>query len=280
MKLILAVLATINMGAPEPRDDDARRLLEEVVESQERNQALQRRYAYVETVRTVNLRKNGTISRSKEETFAVTPAPGGEYRRLIGRNGRPLTSKEERKEEDKFQKYLEKQLELSPHELKQKENNLKKRVGRFESRIREALEVFEFTPLPDEELSGRTVKVFQFVPRRDYEPHSRATKILYRTEGTIWIDPVKNQIAKLHMRFREDMKFLIGLFGRISKGTEAVAVQKHIGDEVWLFDHIEVFLKGRFYFLKKYNQRLRFTYTDYRKYTVSTEEQVAHESRN
>jgi hypothetical protein len=274
MRFILAVLAAISTGASEPRED-ARELLERVVLNQERNQDLQRRYAYVETVRTEHLRKNASISKSKEETFEVTPAPGGEYRRLIGKNGRPLTSKEEQKEEEKFQKYLGKQLELSPDELKTKEDNLKKRVGRFESRIRDALEVFEFTPLPDERLSNRPVKVFQFFPRPDYKPHSRATNILYRTEGTIWIDPEKNQIAKLYMRFREDMKFLAGLFGRISKGTEAVAVQKHVGDEIWLFDHIEVYLKGRFYFLKKYNRRLSFTYTDYKKYTVSTEEQVA-----
>jgi hypothetical protein len=208
----------------------------------------------------------------------VSPAPGGEYRRLTAKNGRPLTPKEEAKEEKKFQKYLEKQLRLSPTELKQKEDNLKKRVGRFESRIREALEVFMFTPLPNEEVSGRPVRVFQFSPRSDYEPHSRATHLLHRTEGTIWIDPQKNQIVKLSIRFREDMKFLAGLFGRISKGTRAVAVQTHVGDEIWLLDHIEVYLKGRFYFFKKYNRRLSFTYTDYRKYTVSTQEKVATES--
>ena len=90
-------------------------------------------------------------------------------------------------------------------------------------------------------------------------------------------DPKKDQIAKVYIRFRKDMKFLAGLFGRISKGTEAVAVQKHIGDEVWLLDHIDVYLKGRLYFLKKYNRRLSFTYADYKKYTVSTQEKVASE---
>ena len=53
-----------------------------------------------------------------------------------------------------------------------------------------------------------------------------------------------------------------------------VAVMKPIGDEVWHFDKIEVILKGRFYFLKRYNRRLTFSYSDYRKYTVKTEERV------
>jgi hypothetical protein len=273
MKLTLLIVAALSMGPFGPRED-ARVLLERVVENQERNQTLQRQFAYVETVATEHLRKDKSTSKRKEETFEVTPAPGGEYRRLIAKNGRSLTLKEEEKEEEKFQKYLKKQLELSPGELKEKEDNIKKRVGRFESRIREALEVFEFSALPDETLSGRPVRVFQFSPLAGYKPHSRATQLLSRTEGTIWIDSEKNQIAKLQMHFREDMKFLAGIFGRISKGTQAIAVMKHIGDEVWLFDTMEVYLKGRFYFLKKYNRRLSFSYSNYKKYTVNTEETV------
>jgi hypothetical protein len=113
-----------------------------------------------------------------------------------------------------------------------------------------------------------------FSPRAGYKPHSRATQLLSRTEGTIWIDSEKNQIAKLEMHFREDMKFLAGVFGRISKGTHAVALMKHIGDVVWLFENIDVYLKGRFYFLKKYNRRLSYSYSDYKRYTVNTEETV------
>jgi hypothetical protein len=273
MKFALLILAAVAYGPPATRED-ARSLLERVVENQERNQALQRQFAYVERMTTEHLRTDAPVSKRKAETFEVTPAPGGEYRRLIAKNGRALTPKEEAEEEKKFQRYLAKQLELSPDKLKSKENNLKTRLGRFESRIREALEVFEFTASPDETLSGRPVRVFQFSPKAGYGPHSRATNLLSRTEGTIWIDSQRNQIAKLQMRFRRDMKFLAGIFGRISKGTHAVAVMKPIGDEVWLLDTIELVLKGRFYFLKRYNRRLTFTYTDYRKYTVSTEETV------
>ena len=265
---------------PPPAQEDARALLLRVVENQERNQELQRQYTFIETVRTEDRRKDGAATRKKEETLEVTPAPGGEYRRLIARYGQPLSPKEEKKEEKKFQKYIKEQLKLSPKEIKDKNENLKRRVGRFESRIREALEVFEFSALADELLGGRPVRVFQFKPRPGYKPHSRATKLLHRTEGTVWIDPERNQIAKLHMRFQKDMKFAWGLFGRISKGTEAVAEQTHIGDEIWLLERIDVYLKGRFYFLKQYNRHLTFTYSDFKKYTVSTEEEVATDGLN
>lgn len=271
----LALLALVNLGTAQ---EDARALLLRVAENQERNQDLQRQYTYIETVREEDHRHDGAVTRRKEETFEVTPAAGGEYRRLIARYGRPLSPKEEEKEEEKFQKYVEERLKLSPQELKDKNENLKRRVGRFESRIRDALEVFEFSAAADERIDGRPVSVFDFRPRQDYKPHSRATKLLHRTEGRVWIDPERNQIARLYMRFRKDFKFGWGLFGRISEGTEAVAQQMHIGDEIWLLERVDVTLKGRFYFLKKYDRHLTFTYSDYRKYTVSTEEAVATEA--
>ncbi len=271
---LLGMVLALVTSQSEPREDAAV-LLRRVVANQEHNQELQRQYTYLETVITEHLRKDGSASKRTEESFQVTPAPGGEYRRLVARYGQPLSLKDEQKEEKKLQEYLRKQLELSPAELEKKQENLKKRLGRFESRIKEGLEVFHFTPLPDEELSGRRVRVFELSPRPEYEPHSRATQILSRVEGTIWIDPEFNQIAKLYLRFREDMKFIGGLFGRISKGTEAVAEQKHVEEGLWLLDHVQVRLLGRFYFLKRYNRRLDFTYSAYQKYTVTTEEKVA-----
>jgi hypothetical protein len=274
------LLAVFTLLSPVQPEEDARTLLERVVANQERNQDLQRQYTYIETVREEDRRKDGTATRRKEETFEVTPAPGGEYRRLIARYGQSLSPEEERKEEEKFQKYVDERLKLSPDQLKDKNENLKRRVGRFESRIREALEVFEFTPAPDETIDGRPVRVFHFEPRKGYEPYSRATGLLSGTRGKIWIDPEKNQIAKLYMRFWKDAKFAWGLFGRIYEGTEAVAEQIHVVDDIWLMERIDVHLKGRFYFLKKYNRQLTFTYTDYKKYSVSTEEHIVAEGLN
>lgn len=273
--IILTLLATTQA---EPMREDARTLLLRVVENQEWNQERQREYTFRETVVTQFLRKDGTVKKKEAETFEVLPAPGGEYRRLVSRNGKPLPPAEEAKEEEKLQEYIKKRLAMSPAEIERKNRNLKTRLGRFESRIREALEVFDFAPLPDEEVSGRRVRVFEFSPRPGYEPHSRATNVFSRTKGTVWIDPEWNQIVKLYIRFREDMSFALGLFGRISKGTEGMVEQLKVGDDIWLLGHVDVYLNGRFYFLKKYNRRVTYEYTDYKKYTVSTEERIAIEA--
>jgi hypothetical protein len=267
--LLLAALAV----ASTPPRPDAYRLIEKVIDKQELKQELQRQYAYRETVTTEFLRKDGTVDKVKSETFQVTPSPDGEYRRLLAKDGRPLSPKQEWKEEKEFQEYIDKQLKLSSEE---RQRNTKKklagRVSRFQTRLREALEVYEFTELPDERLKGQRLRRFHFSPRPGYKPHSKGTKVLKRLEGTIWIDPQESQIVKLHIIFREDMKFFFGLFGRVSKGSQAVAEQLQAEDGLWLLENVTASLEARFYFFKKYRRRITYAYSDYEKYTVETEE--------
>jgi len=267
-----ALIAALAVPSAPPRPD-ARRLIEKVIANQETKQQLQRQYAYRETVTTEFLHKDRSVDKVKSEAFQVTPSPDGEYRRLVAKDGQPLPPEKEKKEEEKFQKYLNKQLRLSSEE---REGNTKEklasRVSRFQTRLREALEVYEFTELPVERMQGNRIRCFAFSPRPGYQPHSKGTKILNRLEGTVWIDPKQAQIVKLHIIFREDMKFFFGLFGRVSKGSEAVAEQLQAEDGLWLLESITASLEARFYFFKRYRRRINYSYSDYQKYTVETDE--------
>lgn len=267
--LLAAALAPAR--AEEPRED-AEALLRRVIDFQLRQQELTRGYAFREQTVTRNLDEDGAVRETKSETFLVTPAPGGEYRRLVARNGAPLAVKDEAEEERKFQKYLREQLRRSETEREEStRKKLEDRAKRFRERLEEALEVFDFTPLEDAEIEGTPVRVFHFVPKPGYEGHSRATKIFACMEGTVWIDPARDQLAKVSLRFREGLKFLGGLFGRVSEGTEAVAEAWRDGD-LWLLDRVDVHLDARLYFLKRYRQQIVLAYTDYERYSVATEE--------
>lgn len=265
--------AVIVALAVAPQRPDARRLIQKVMANQEAKQQLQRQYAYRETITTEYLRKDGSVDEIKSEAFQVTPSPDGEYRRLVEKDGHSLPSEKEKKEEEKFQKYLNKQLKLSSEK---RERNTKEklagRVSRFQTRLREALEVYEFTELPVVRIEGNRIRCFEFSPRTGYKPHSKGTKMLDRLQGTVWIDPKQAQIVKLHIIFRKDMKFFLGLFGRISKGSEAVAAQLQAEDGLWLLENITASLEARFYFFKKYRRSIIYSYSDYQKYTVETDE--------
>lgn len=272
MALLLAAVISLTVSAD---GEDAVTLLRRVIESQERQQELTREYAYRESTVTRDLDSHGRIKRARSETALVTPGPDGEYRRLVAKNGEPLSPDEQAKEERKFQKYLQRQLQTPAKEREAKtREKLKRRVERFQERLRESIEVFDFEPLEDEVVQNVPLRVFRFSPKPGYEGHSRSTKILARMEGKVWIDPRRDQLAKLQVRFRESLKFLGGIFGRVSEGSEASAEGWFDGDGVWLLDEIAVSLDARLYFLKTYRQQIEIDYHDYERYRVETEERI------
>ncbi len=270
MVLLLALVISLTVST---ENEDAETLLRRVIESQERQQRLTREYAFRETTVTRDLDSKGRVESTKSEVALVTPGPGGEYRRLLGKDGESLSPEEEAKEERKFQEYLKEQLRLSAEERDGKtREKLKRRVERFQERLREAIEVFDFEPLDDEVIQDVPLRVFRFSAKPGYEGHSRSTKILARISGTVWIDPRRDQLAKLQVRFVKNLKFLGGIFGRVSEGSEASAEGWFDGEGVWLLDEVAVSLDARLYFLKSYRQRIEIDYHDYQRYRVDTEE--------
>ena len=85
-------------------------------------------------------------------------------------------------------------------------------MERFQERLREAIEVYDFAPLEDDVIQDVPLRVFRFSPKPGYQGHSRSTNILARMEGTVWIDR-RDQLAKLQVRFVKNLKFLGGIFG-------------------------------------------------------------------
>ena len=63
---------------------------------------------------------------------------------------------------------------MSPEERDRKtREKLKHRVERFQERLREAIEVYDFLPLEDEVIQDVPLRVFRFSPKPGYEGRSR-----------------------------------------------------------------------------------------------------------
>lgn len=272
LALMVLLAGAARIESSSSAGEDAITLIRRVIEAQESYQRAQRAFAFRERTVTRKLRKDTSVSSTESESYLVTPSPDGEYRRLISKDGAPLSARDEAKQRRELEKQIEEQLELSPEQREHKaQEKLDRRVERYRRRLEEALEVYRFEPLPDEALNGETLRVFRFTPKQGYEGHSRSTKILARMEGTIWIDAQRDQLAKLSLAFTNDLTFLGGVFGRVSAGTRAVVVGT-LHENLWLLDDVDVELNARLYFLKRYRQHITIRYDDYRRFEVDTRE--------
>jgi hypothetical protein len=81
-------------------------------------------------------------------------------------------------------------------------------------------------------------------------------------------------LARLDLRVVKSLKFLGGIFGRLSEGSAASARGWFDGEEVWLLDNVSLSLDARLYFMKTYRQQIEIDYHDYQRYRVKTEEKI------
>jgi hypothetical protein len=84
-------------------------------------------YVYELTRQKFSLGNNSEVLESESHTFEVTPLEDGDYRRLLKKDGRPLSEKEARKEQEKLDESIQKRSRLSKSE---RENLEKKRSER------------------------------------------------------------------------------------------------------------------------------------------------------
>src|SRR5262245_53219941 len=88
-------------------------LVERVAANEKRNRLLEMSYVYELTRQRISLGNNSEPLESESHTFEVTPLEDGDYRRLIRKNGQPLSDKEARKEQQKLDESIQERSRLS-----------------------------------------------------------------------------------------------------------------------------------------------------------------------
>src|SRR5262245_30142673 len=87
--------------------DDAREIVRRSVNHGDENLRIARNYTFRERNEGRTLDASGRVTKTEVETYDVTLVDGSPYRRLIERDDKPLSAKEERKEQEKLRKITE-----------------------------------------------------------------------------------------------------------------------------------------------------------------------------
>src|ERR1700694_4567026 len=111
------------MAGPEqqalPAASDAKEIVRRAIETDQRNWALARNYTCQERVAEKRLDNHGSVKSQAIKTYDVTIYYDEPYQRLIQMNDKPLTEKEEKKEEEKRDKLISRRKGES-HQERQK----------------------------------------------------------------------------------------------------------------------------------------------------------------
>jgi hypothetical protein len=269
--LIFVSLATLAQepSSPTLSQDQIRDLIRQTAANDMENDKRQRDYTYIEREEQHKLDGKGQVKSTEIKTSEIMELYGEQVERLISKDDKPLSDKDNKKEEDKIQKVIEKRKNESDHDREKREEKEEKDREHDRQFVREVADAYNFSFVGIESLAGRDAYVIDGEPRPGYEPHLKEAKILPKFRFRAWIDKDESQWKKLDIQCIDTVTF--GLFlARVHKGSRIIIEQTRINDEVWLPQRINVKVDVRLALLKNFNVEDDITYRDYKKFRTNT----------
>jgi hypothetical protein len=252
---------------------DLKALFKEIDDNQKIIDKLKENYAGTRTEEKMEFDPNGQVKNHEVNEYTFFYLNGNEISTLVKKNGKPLSSDEQRKENEKTQKQIQATQErATKKETKERRAKEQGKEGQDEDDI--GIEVFlracRFVNPRRERFRGHDVLVFDFEPNPDFKPHKLQENFVQKLAGVVWIDEHAHDVARLQAYFVGDIKLGGGLLVNLQKGASFVFEQDFVNDEVWLPTYQEAHLGIRVFLVKgiKVNQVAR--YSDYKKFNVET----------
>lgn len=190
---------------------------------------------------------------------------GHEMARKIETDGKPLSADEQKKEDERVQKELDRYSKETARPRKKNDDD----VG-----ISDFLHVDRFTNPRWERFRGQDVVVFDFGPNPDYKPKKLVEKLIYDLLGTVWVDPQAQDVARLEARFDNSFKIGGGMLASLQKGSAFEFEQSLVNNEVWLPSYDEIHVGAKLLMLKTFRDDEIDHYYGYQRFHVSTKEKI------
>jgi hypothetical protein len=256
---------------------DTRKFLEEVRQNLQSDESLLDQYTFTEVFKESRLDSNGGVKKTKTEVYEVYPStqPRNIYRRLVSRDGAPLSEAElaeqDRKQEEKTER-REQRIASQDEATRQTREDERRRKER--AVVDEIFRMDDIGVVGRETVDGRPTIIVSFTPRPGYRPVTEGGKVIKKLAGRAWIDEADRQLVRLEAKLVDSMGVGPAKLARLQKGATAFFQRKKVNDEVWLPAEARFTGAARAFLLFGTRLDVHSTYGDYKKFSVSTEEDV------
>jgi hypothetical protein len=269
--LVLAAVAAAMTPASAASDSslDGNEIVRRSFAASERNEELARLYTFHQRTEERALDKEGAVKSTKSKTHDVTLLDGSEYRRLIARDGQPLSPKEERKQQRKLDRSIERMRKETPQERARRLRKVRKEQEEHRKFREEITRAYDFRVIGEESIRGVETYVIDAEPRPEYEPGLKDAKILKKLKGRLWI--AKDDFSWVQAKAETTGNVSFGWFlVRLNEGAQIEFSSRFINDEVWLLDHFRLRFRARLGLVKGLSREIESSFGNYRKFTTDS----------
>ena len=239
--------------------------------NQDRLEKLLDRYIYTESHAVREFDKSGTVREKPDETYEITFVRGRQVRRLVAREGKPLSAADQAKEDRNLENQVLK-IEKEAAAAAKGEAGKSARGQRSLS-IGAGLRTSRMINPRLEQFQGRELVVFDFEPNLAYKPKDTAEKLMQKVAGTLWVDAADRQVVRFEARLLESYKVGGGLLASIKPGATIILEQTRVNNEIWLPSQAEFQLDARALFVGVSMNRI-VRYSKYQRFGVESEEKI------
>ena len=258
-------------GQPLP---DIRGLLEHLQQNEDKVEDLLDKYSYIQKSTRRELGKDGVLRDVESETVQLSFYKGYRIRRVIEKNSRPLTEKEQRDADKDAEKRVEEIEKLIAKKDREAIKNGPPDENSRRVSVAELLRASNLVNPRRERFRGRDVIVFDFEPNPDFDYKNAKSMLKFfgKTAGVMWIDEKDKQVARLEAYLADSFKIGGGLLAKLSKGASFTLEQERVNDEIWLPSVADINLSVRVLLVKGINVNQQIRSYDYRRFETEVKD--------
>jgi hypothetical protein len=247
---------------------DVKEIVRRGVEADQHNDEQARNYTYDQRSVQKELGKDGKIKKEEIRTYDITILYGQEYSRLIQKDDKPLSASDEKKEQEKLDKFIAKHKNESDEERRKRTEEEEKQRKKDRALFQDLTNAYDFKRLDDEKIDGHSVYVIEAIPHPGFHATQPHADIFSKLKGKLWIDKQTYEWVKAEAEAIDTISF--GLFlARLHKGSHIVFEQTRINNEVWLPRHWFVDADARLLVFKNSDFQIDTTYSDYKQFKTA-----------
>ena len=175
--------------------------------------------------------------------------------RVLSRDGKPLTSDEQREETRRLE-----DLVHNPSKQAKVQREHEADEQRLDRLMRLMPDAFQCTY---DGIENGNLKL-KFQPNPSYNPPTFEARIFHALAGEIWINPSQKRLVRLKGRTIEQVEFGFGLLGRIDKGGVFAVQREQVSATQWKTNLVYVNVTGRLILFKTINKDQREVRSDFK----------------
>ncbi len=255
---------------------DVKGLLDEIRANAEKVDQILENYSYTELKIDRDLDKTGNfIEKGSEKTYN-TFYKGYRIKRLIEKNGKPLSTSDQSKEDREAEKQvveIEKRLSEKERKAISERDTGSGRGGQPNGdgqriTIADALKGSLLTNPRRERFRGIDVIVFDYEPNPAFKPQTRNEKLFALCNGAVWVDAKTKQVVRLDAVLTKSVGSFIG---KAKQGASFSIENELVNNEIWLPSQADVNLSIKILFAG-ININNLIKYGDYKRFATEVKD--------